>query len=164
MEIRPATVGDAEGINAVYNHFVATSAVTFDIEPRTLEWRRGWLEARPATGPHRAMVAEEDGAVVGFASSGPYRERAAYATSIETSVYVAHGHGRRGLGTGLYGALFGALAQEELHRAYAGIVPPNPGSVALHERFGFVHVGTFHEQGRKFGRYWDVAWYERPLP
>ena len=163
MEIRHATPADAEGINLVYNHYVLTSAATFDLEPRSLDHRKAWLEAHASFGPHRVFVAEDDGAILGFASSGAVRDRAAYATSIETSVYVADGHGRRGIGTRLYEALFAALALEDLHRAYAGIVPPNRGSVALHERCGFRHVGTFGEQGRKFGRFWDVAWYEKPL-
>ncbi len=62
-----------------------------------------------------------------------------------------------------YTALFEALAGEDLHRAYAGIGIPNAASIALHERFGFARVAYFTEQGRKFGRYWDVAWYEKEL-
>ena len=164
MLIRAATPSDAEGINAIYNHFVLTSAITFDVEPRTLDERKAWLAARPTYGPHRVFVAEGgDGAVLGWCCSGPFRDRAAYATSVETSVYVATTRRGAASGRALYEALFDALAHEELHRAYAGIVPPNPASVALHERFGFTHVGTVHEQGRKFGRFWDVAWYEKPL-
>jgi phosphinothricin acetyltransferase len=68
------------------------------------------------------------------------------------------------VGASLYGALFEALREEDLHRALAGIGLPNPASVALHRRFGFTRVALFSEQGRKFGRYWDVAWFERVLP
>ncbi|GGR62078.1 hypothetical protein GCM10010236_14100 [Streptomyces eurythermus] len=82
---------------------------------------------------------------------------------METSVYVAPGAGRRGIGTLLYDALFKALAGQDVHRAYAGIAQPNEPSERLHARFGFRHVGTFREVGRKFGRYWDVAWYEKEL-
>jgi phosphinothricin acetyltransferase len=108
-------------------------------------------------------VAEERGRVLGFASSSRYRAREAYVTSIETSVDVADGWTGRGIGSSLYEFLFAALVEEDLHRAYAGITMPNLVSVALHRRFGFEHVGTFREQGRKFGRYWDVAWFEKAL-
>ncbi len=78
-------------------------------------------------------------------------------------MYVAPDAGRRGIGTLLYGALFAALADEDLHRAYAGIAQPNEASERLHARFGFRYIGTHREVGRKFGRYWDVAWYEKSL-
>jgi phosphinothricin acetyltransferase len=89
----------------------------------------------------------------------------AYDTSVEVTIYLAPDAGGCGVGTRLYKALFEALADEDLHRAYAGIAQPerNEASVRLHERFGFRHVGTYREVGRKFGRYWDVAWYEKEL-
>lgn len=82
---------------------------------------------------------------------------------MEVTVYLAPDAGGRGIGTLLYKALFAALAGEDLHRAYAGIAQPNEASTRLHERFGFRYVGTYREVGRKFGRYWDVAWYEKDL-
>ena len=92
------------------------------------------------------------------------RPRAAYAPSVETSVYVAPSHIGKGLGSALYGALVADLEREDVHRAYAGIAMPNPASVRLHERHGYRRAGYYSEQGRKFGRYWDVAWYERSFP
>jgi phosphinothricin acetyltransferase len=68
-----------------------------------------------------------------------------------------------GIGRMLYERLFAALAEEDVHRAYAGITLPNPASVGLHERFGFTRIGVFTHAGRKFGRYWDVVWYEKQL-
>lgn len=103
------------------------------------------------------------GRILGYATSSGFRPKPAYATSVEVSVYLAPGAGGRGVGTLLYEALFRALAGEDLHRAYAGVAQPNEASVRLHERFGFRHVGTYREVGRKFGRYWDVAWYEKDL-
>jgi phosphinothricin acetyltransferase len=82
---------------------------------------------------------------------------------VEVTVYLAPHAGGRGIGTLLYTALFEALAEEDVHRAYAGVAQPNEASTRLHERFGFRHVGTYREVGRKFGRYWDVAWYEKDL-
>jgi phosphinothricin acetyltransferase len=101
--------------------------------------------------------------VRGFATSSPHRLRRAYETSIETTAYVAPDATGLGVGTAMYTALFDAIAGEDLHRAYAGITQPNAASVALHERFGFKRAGLYTEQGRKFDRYWDVAWYEKPL-
>lgn len=108
-------------------------------------------------------TAADTGRVLGYASSSPFRPKSAYATSVETTVYVAPDAGRRGIGSLLYQALFDALAGEGLHRAYAGIARPNAASTRLHERFGFRHVGTYREVGHKFGRWWDVAWYEKEL-
>ena len=102
--------------------------------------------------------------IVGYATSSRFRDKAAYDTSVETTVYVRNGGARRGVGSALYTALFDAIRDEDVHRAYAGIALPNDASMALHRRFGFVEVGTYREVGRKFGRYWDVTWLERPLP
>ena len=92
-----------------------------------------------------------------------HRSRAGYDTTVETSVYVAPDLVGGGVGHTLYGALFDALSGQGLHRAVAGITLPNDASVRLHESFGFHLVGRFTDQGRKFGRYWDVGWYERPM-
>ena len=137
---------------------------SFEVEPWTVEARRDWFAHYATTGPHRLLVAEVEGIVQGFATSSPFRRRAAYARSVETSVYCDPAAVGRGLGTALYTVLFGELAGEELHRAYAGVVLPNDASEALHRRFGFRAVGTYTEVGRKFDRWWDVRWYERPLP
>jgi phosphinothricin acetyltransferase len=160
--VRPATDGDLTTINDVYNHYVRTSHTTFDLEEHDLTWRRAWFEER-SSAVHRVLVAEREGRVLGYASSGPYRPRAAYETSVETSVYVAPDATGIGVGSALYGALFKELDSTDLHRALAGIALPNDPSVALHVALGFRLVGRFTEQGRKFGRYWDVAWYERPI-
>jgi phosphinothricin acetyltransferase len=114
--------------------------------------------------PYRLLVAVEGDDVVGYATSGPFRAKPAYATSVETSVYLRPDATGRGLGLLLYRALFEALAGEDVHRAYAGVALPNDASRALHEQLGFREVGTFVEVGRKLGRYWDVCWFERALP
>ncbi|GGS82195.1 GNAT family N-acetyltransferase [Streptomyces griseoviridis] len=165
VQVRPGVDGDLRALTALYNHYVSETAATFDTEPFTPEERRPWLLSHPEDGPHRLMVAADSRSqeILGYATSGPFRPKPAYATSVEVTVYVAPRAGRRGIGTLLYGALFEALAGEDLHRAYAGIAQPNEASVRLHERFGFRHVGTHREVGRKFGRYWDVAWYEKEL-
>jgi phosphinothricin acetyltransferase len=164
-QVRPGIEGDLEALTAIYNHYVRETAITFDTTVFTPSQRRPWLLSHPEDGPHRLMVATDAGSqrILGYATSSPYRPKAAYGTSVETSVYVAPDAGGRGIGTLLYDALFKALAGQDVHRAYAGIAQPNEASERLHARFGFRHVGTFHEVGRKFGRYWDVAWYEKEL-
>jgi phosphinothricin acetyltransferase len=106
-------------------------------------------------------VAGLDGRVAGYATSSPFRPRAGYDRTVETSVYVRDGLAGRGIGTRLYAALFRALEGEDIHRFLAGITTPNPASVALHERFGFRQVGRFDEVGRKFDRWWDVVFFEK---
>ena len=163
LTVRACTDADLEQVNDIYNHYVATSPATFDLEPITIEQRREWFSHYANTGRHRALVATDGERVVGWATSSPVRPRRAYETSIETTVYCAPDATGRGVGTALYAALFDALAGEDIHRAYAGITQPNDASVALHQRFGFRRVALYSEQGRKFGRYWDVAWFEKPL-
>ncbi|GGJ23270.1 GNAT family N-acetyltransferase [Streptomyces brasiliensis] len=165
LQVRTGVEGDLEALTDIYNHYVRETPITFDTAVFTPEERRRWLLSHPEDGPYRlkVAVAGDSNEILGYATSSPYRAKPAYATSVETTVYVAPHAGRRGIGTLLYGALFDALSGEDLHRAYAGIAQPNAASTRLHERFGFRYVGTYREVGRKFGRYWDVAWYEKEL-
>ncbi|MFF7789982.1 GNAT family N-acetyltransferase [Streptomyces sp. NPDC007991] len=165
VQVRPGVEADLEALTALYNHYVRETAITFDTAIFTPEERRPWLLSHPVDGPYRLMVATDADSqeILGYATSSPFRAKPAYVTSVETTVYVAPHAGRRGVGTLLYKALFEALSGEDLHRAYAGIAQPNEASARLHERFGFRYVGTYREVGRKFGRYWDVAWYEKDL-
>lgn len=163
VHVRPAIEVDLEAINDIYNHYVAETHVTFDDEPLTMDARREWFTHYAETGRHRLMVALDGDQVVGFASSSRFRPKPGYLTSVETSIYLAPNATGKGVGARLYAELFKALDGQDLHRAYAGIALPNPASIALHERFDFKRVALFTEQGRKFGRYWDVAWYEKPL-
>jgi phosphinothricin acetyltransferase len=164
IAIHPGSLEDLEAISEIYGHYVLTSAISFDLEVPNVEWRLEWFSTFGTSGRHRLLVARDDGRAAAYAASAPYRPRAAYATSVETSVYVAPSHVGQGLGSALYEVLLSELEREDVHRAYAGIGMPNPASVRLHERFGFRRAGYYTEQGRKFGRYWDVAWYERRFP
>ncbi|MFF1548547.1 GNAT family N-acetyltransferase [Streptomyces sp. NPDC058291] len=172
VQVSPGVEADLEALTSLYNHYIRETAVTFDMVALTPEERRPWLLSHPEDGPYRLLVARETDSqdiqgtsqeILGYATSSPFRPKAAYSTSVEVTVYVAPHAGRRGIGTLLYKALFEALAGEDLHRAYAGIAQPNEASARLHERFGFRPVGTYREVGRKFGRYWDVTWYEKEL-
>lgn len=159
--IRPGAEADLRDIVEIINHYVEHTAITFDVEPFTLETRRPWFDQFRPTGRHRLFVAEQSGRVAGWACSGPFRSKAAYETTAETAVYLAPDAVGRGLGSRLYAHLFEALVGEDLHRLVAGVTLPNERSVGLHERMGFARVGVFTGVGRKFGRYHDVAWHER---
>ncbi|MFG2329571.1 GNAT family N-acetyltransferase [Streptomyces sp. NPDC048604] len=163
VRIRAGGEDDLEELTRIYNHYVVETAVTFDVEAFTVDQRRPWLLAHPDSGPHRLLVAEEGGKLLGYATSSAFLPKPAYATSVETSVYVAPEHVGRGVGGLLYAALFDVLEHEDVHVALAGITVPNEASQRLHERFGFRLVGSFEQVGRKFGRFWDVAWFQRAL-
>jgi phosphinothricin acetyltransferase len=161
--VRAAVAGDLPALTDIYNHYVVNTAITFDLQPFTPEGRRGWFDEHSAAGRHRLLVAADEGIVLGYATSSRWRPKAAYETTVETSVYCRADAVGRGIGTALYAALFDALRSEDIHRIVAGVSLPNPGSIALHERFGFRPVGVFPGVGRKFDRFWDVSWFERPL-
>ena len=161
VTVRAGRDDDLGALTRIYNHFVEHTHVTFDLEPYSVEARREWFGHYAETGRHRLLVAEVSGDVAGYATSGRFRDKAAYGPSVETTVYCAPEAVGHGVGSALYGALFEALETEDVHRAYAGVALPNDASLALHRRFGFTEIGTFHEVGRKFGKWWDVTWLER---
>jgi phosphinothricin acetyltransferase len=161
--IRPATRADLGQITDIYNHYVRTTPITFDLEPVTVEQRIAWFNEHTEGPRYRLYVAEEDGRILGFAGSGRFRDRAAYDTTAETTIYCAPNAFRRGIGRALYKQLFEALRGADLRRLVAGITIPNEASVQIHREFGFKDVGVFTECGRKFDRFWDVLWMERPL-
>jgi phosphinothricin acetyltransferase len=161
VEIRLATVGDADAIRAIYNHEVLTSTVTFDLRPRSLAEQQEWLEAR--SGAHAVVVAVTDGDVVGFASLSPYRDRPAYSTSVEESVYVRGDQRGTGVGRALLEELMKLATQHGFHAVLARIVGGHEASIALHEAVGFHVVGTEREVGRKFNRWLDVVVMQRLL-
>lgn len=165
VQVRAGAEQDLAALTAIYNHYVCETPYTFDTEIFTPQDRRSWLASYSPKGPHRLLVAEDPGTgeVLGYATSGRFRPKPAYLSSVECTVYLAPGATGRGVGVRLYGALFEALSDEDVHRAYAAIVPPNEPSERLHRRFGFEPVGVLREVGRKFGRYWDVAWFEKAL-
>jgi phosphinothricin acetyltransferase len=163
LHTRTATIDDLEQIVDIYNHYVVHTPITFDLAPFTVNDRRGWFEQFSTTGRHRLLVAVDRDHVVGYAGSHQFRTKAAYDTTVETTVYCAPSALGRGIGHQLYLALFQAIEAEDIHSMLAGITVPNEASISLHERCGFTLSGVTHSVGRKFDRYWDVAWYERIL-
>jgi phosphinothricin acetyltransferase len=163
LHIRVAHKADLPRLTEIYNHYVIHTPITFDIEQYTVERRAGWFEQFGLSGRYRLLVAEDESGIQGYAGTTRFRVKAAYDSTVETTVYCAPDAVHKGIGRSLYSALFESLAGEDIHKIVAGYTLPNPASAALHARFGFQMVGVFHENGRKFGRYWDVAWTERPL-
>lgn len=157
ITIRRAEQSDLPALLEIYNHYVLNTAITFDIEPRTLEQRREWFSQFAHSGKYQCFVAVKSGVVVGWASSSRFKERAAYDTTIETSIYLSSDSTGHGLGRALYETLFDAIANEDIHRIFAGATLPNAASVRLHEAMGFRLIGIQPEVGRKFERFWDVA-------
>ena len=152
---------DLGRLTEIYNYYVVNTPVTFDIEAYTVERRKEWFQQFGTEGRYRLLVAEENATVVGYAGSMRFRPKAAYETTVETTVYCAPEAVGRGIGSELYQALFEELRGQDVHRFVAGYTLPNPATAALHERLGFKVVGVFTEMGRKFGKYWDVCWTER---
>ena len=141
---------------------------TFDVEKLSDEV---WEERRRSSGPGDALLvalgrngaAEGDSTVLGFAWSHPYRPKPAYGSTRETTVYVSPAEAGRGIGTALYADLLRRIGATGIHLVVAGIAEPNPASRRLHERAGFSFVGTMTEVGHKFGRYYDVSWWQRRM-
>ena len=161
--IRDASLADLPALTDIINHYIVHTPITFDMQPYTVETRRHWFDEHAPQGKYRLLVAEEAGRITGYATTSQWRPKAAYGTTVESSIYCRHDACGRGIGTALYRALFDAIKDEDIHMIVAGATMPNAASRALHERVGFREVGVFHAVGRKFDNYWDVAWFQRPL-
>jgi len=166
LTLRLATAPDAEQIRAIYNHEVMHTVATFDLVPRTLAEQQEWLAAR--SGAFAAIVAVDPGAeagddIVGFGSLSAYKDRAAYRTSVENSVYVRRDRQGQGVGTALLDQLLRIAANSGFHAVFARINAAGEASIALHRRCGFELVGIEREVGRKFSRWHDVALMQRLL-
>jgi L-amino acid N-acyltransferase YncA len=160
VTVRLATTADAAAILEIYNYEVENHTSTFDIVPRTLDGQRAWLAER--SGAFAAVVAtipnrDGDPAVVGFASLSPYKERAAYRTTVENSVYVSREHGGLGIGRTLMEHLIEVARDSGFHSMIARIEASSEASRALHRACGFVLVGVETEVGRKFNRWLSTA-------
>lgn len=164
LVVADACDSDLPAIAEIYAAVVADSHATFDLEaPGLAEWGASLAACDPAIGHLLIVARDRSGTVAGYARSGLFMPKRAYSTTVQTSLYVAKPSRRRRVGTVLYEALLERLDASAARLAVAGLAEPNPGSVALHRRFGFTPVGTFAGVGVKFGRAWDVTWYQRSL-
>lgn len=159
--IRLAAADDMAATTAIYNHYVAHSACTYETEPSTHDDPAGWLAARDPG--HPLTVAERGGVIVGWASLSSFHTRCGYRTTAETSVYVHPDHLGEGLGTALLRDLVSRAESLGHHTLIALIDADQPASLALHRRLGFKEVGRLHEVGRKFDTWRDVVYMQRML-
>jgi L-amino acid N-acyltransferase len=173
MRTRLVEIDDAMAIMNIYNLEVNEAAISFDLVPRTFEQQEAWIRAHQLTHPCIVAVNDEDevgevGArgerILGFALVHPFRDRPAYATTVENSVYVHRGARGRGVGEALLRQLMTLAEQSGFHSLIARIVGENAGSIRLHEKCGFTLVGTEIEVGRKQGVWLDVVEYQYVMP
>jgi phosphinothricin acetyltransferase len=161
VHIRTATAADAGAVRAIYGPIITTTAISFELTvPDETEMASRIVGRQPA---HPWLVADGPEGVVGYAYAGRFSGRAAYDWSVETSVYLAEAARGRGVGRALYTALLATLAAQGYRQAMAGVALPNPASVTLHERVGFVPVGIYRAAGWKFDAWHDVGWWQRNL-
>ncbi|MGH8162100.1 MAG: arsinothricin resistance N-acetyltransferase ArsN1 family B [Gammaproteobacteria bacterium] len=157
--IRAVTLQDAAAIARIYNHYIVNTTVSFEEDAVAVAERRERI-AEAAAQNLPFLVAEREGAVVGYANATKWKGRCAYRYSVETGIYLAPDGIGQGIGTPLYQTLLAALRERGVHAMIAGIALPNPASIALHEKCGFVKIGQFREVGFKFGRWIDVGYWE----
>jgi L-amino acid N-acyltransferase YncA len=159
--IRLATAGDAAAIAEIYRPIVASTFISFEIDPPNEAEMRRRIEETLRGWPW--LVYESDGQIAGYAYASRHRARLAYQWSVDTSAYVHADFLRRGFGRCVYEPLFRILAAQGYRNAYAGIALPNPASVGLHEACGFTPVGVYRNVGFKLGEWRDVGWWQLTL-
>nr|WP_232531169.1 GNAT family N-acetyltransferase [Microlunatus antarcticus] len=155
MLVRDATSADAQTCAEIYAPYVAGTAASFETDPPTpAEVARRIAVAQQH---HAWLVAERDGAVLGYAYGTDWKSRPAYRWTCETSVYVADGRRGGGVGRTLYDALLARLTVRGFRTVIASMTLPNTASARLHEALGFRPVGVLSRVGWKNGRWHDVA-------
>ena len=157
--MRAAVKADAEGICLIYNHYIRTTAISFEETPVTPAEMAGRID-EVISGFLPWLVEEQDGRIVGYCYATKWKARAAYRHSVETTVYLAHDIVGKGVGTALYRELLRQLKESGKHVAIGGIALPNEASVRLHEKLGFKKVAEFLEVGSKFDRWVNVGYWE----
>ncbi len=170
MKILPVTLDDAEELLAVYAPYVTKTAVSFELEPPTVDEFRGRIAAVTAKYPYLKAV-DDDDRILGYAYAGTFIDRRAYDRTVETTVYLREDVRGRGIGSALYTALEDSLRAMGILNLTACIASPRTdcdpyltkASPKFHEKMGFRPVGTFHAVGYKFARWYDILWMEKSL-
>lgn len=155
MTIRDAVAGDAPAIASILNDAITGTTITFRATPVTAQDRADWIAARQAAG-FAVLVAEADGAVVGFASFGPFRAGDGYALTVEHTIHLSATFRGRGIGSALMTTLIGRARTAGFHAMLGALTAGNEASVALHRKLGFKRVGRLPQCGHKFGHWLDL--------
>ncbi|MBR6807651.1 MAG: N-acetyltransferase [Clostridia bacterium] len=159
--IRLAEPGDCEAILDIYKDYIIGTAITFETEiPSVAEFSQRIskiLKCFPW------LVCENDGHIIGYAYASKHRERAAYAWSVDFSVYIAPKYHRCRIATALYTCLIEILKLQGYQTACAAVTYPNEKSEAFHSFLEFKSIGVFENVGYKLGKWWDVQWFQRHL-
>ncbi len=153
----------SQAILAIFNDAIANSTALYDYQPRTQQTMANWFAAKRVGGFPVVGFENQAGVLMGFGSYGPFRPFPANKYSIEHSVYVHADFRGQGIGALLLEAVIQEAQQHNFHMMVGGIDSSNHASIALHQRFGFVHAGTIKEAGFKFGRWLDLAFYQKIL-
>jgi phosphinothricin acetyltransferase len=150
-------------ILAIFNEAIANSTALYDYKPRTPQWMANWFEAK-TQGCYPVIGLENDaGELLGFATYGKFRERPAYKYTVEHSIYIDARFRGQGHGRALLEAIVAAAIKQDYHVMVGGVDASNAVSMRFHERLGFTHCGTIAQAGFKFGRWLDLAFYQRIL-
>lgn len=159
--IRHVEQGDLQELLELYNWYVTNVHSNLHAGPHTLEEHQAWLDRFTRDGRYQCFVAIKDGKPIGWASTVQHRAKKGFDNTVEMSLYMRPDVKGAGLeGRRLFARLMEAMKAAGVHRVVGGVARPNDAIEALVLSFGFTYVGTFHEVGYKFGKYWDVAWYE----
>ena len=158
--IRNIKDADIEAVNSLYNNYIKETPFTFDIEEKTLSQKKEWFKIFKKDSPFQCVVAYENDILIGFASSRPFRDKEAYESSIETSVYISEKYIGKGFGKLLMQDLLNKIDGYSINRAYAFITEPNNASERLHTLLGFKKIGVLNKVGKKFGKFWNVGIFE----
>ena len=158
--IRNIKDADIEAVNSLYNNYIKETPFTFDIEEKTLSQKKEWFKIFKKDSPFQCVVAYENDILIGFASSRPFRDKEAYESSIETSVYISEKYIGKGFGKLLMQDLLNKIDGYSIKRAYAFITEPNNASERLHTLLGFKKIGVLNKVGKKFGKFWNVGIFE----
>lgn len=150
----------ADAILEIFNEAILNSTALYDYKARSAQSMVGWFEAKRTGGFPVIGVEDSDGVLLGFGSYGSFRAWPAYKYTVEHSVYIHKDHRGKGLGRVVMQQIIDAAKRNNVHALMGGIDATNSGSIALHERLGFRHVGTLPEVGFKFGRWLDLAFYQ----
>jgi L-amino acid N-acyltransferase YncA len=160
--VRAGDSRDAAATAAIYAHHVAHGTASFDTEPRN-EAEMAAKIAECATRGWPFLVAEVGGQIIGYAYATQFRDRPAYTSTCENSIYLHPDHCGLGIGTQLLGALIEAAEHAGFRQMIAVIGSAEPASAALHAKAGFVETGRMHSVGRKFGRWLDTLYMQKAL-